>query len=138
MSNNLAPVCPVSFGQPTPDIQRLRHTVNSIPRANDLKSAITALNIIANVISQINRGQPVINNIGGGGGGSNLPGTNLNGTDNNPHYTKADWIEEYRHYDKRKLYNYDDQSQFIEINVLTEVVFTNKNTNYTFKYNGAE
>ena len=135
-------VCPISFGQSKGEQNRLQHVrsmINSVPRATDLQSAIIALNMISNILHNLLRVPPVVNNVHlpDMAPASQQPGNVLNGTDYNPHYTKANWIEETRVYKPQKLYNYDDQSQFIDIKILSRVIFTNLNTNFNFDYHGA-
>lgn len=137
-----APSCPTSFGQPIPGKQvfrkgepwsrpgTLQDLIHSIPQAHDLRSAIHALNIINSVIQVINRGTPVVNNIHVPG----EPDTKIKGEDLNPKYEPVDWVEERREYTDSKIYNPDDESQFIEIKVLKMVYFYNANTDYRLNY----
>jgi len=144
VNGSVAPVCPVSYSG-YPSIRALvrggdssgaarpgtlHDQINSIPRAHDLLSAIRALNIMNNIITQITIGEPQINNVYPLGGG----GVILKGDDNNPGYFPADWIQEERHYRSQKLYNPDDEEQFVEIKILTSVTFFNPNTDYRLIY----
>lgn len=128
-----APVCPTSFGQIPYGRQWLRDTVQTIPRATDLSSAIRALNVINNIVMQLTRGEPQINNIHNPSAG---PDVRLKGDDPNPHYEKADWLEEGRNYQKQKLINPDNQDQFIELKILMNVGFYNRNTGWGIFYEG--
>jgi hypothetical protein len=136
---SVAPSCPISHGQPIPGARVLLHgdpwhrihdAVEQIPWANDLRSAIAALNMMARIITDILRTGPQINNIK-----SETPPDQIEkGQNNDPRYQRADWIQENRVYDKRKLVNPDDSGQFIEIKVLTQVTFFNQNTTYRLQY----
>jgi hypothetical protein len=131
-NGSVAPSCPITQGSPDPGARvwaRVQDLINSIPRATDLPSAIRALNIINNIITQINRGEPVVNN-------TVLLGTNLTvkGEDNDPKYQRLDWIQEGRTYRTQKLFNPDDQLQYIEIKTLSSVTFFNGNTDYHLVY----
>lgn len=138
--SNAAPVCPISRSEPTSLLVRggapasrpgkLHDQINSIPRAYDLLSAIRALNIINNIITQITRGEPQVNNVFPLGGGGGI----LKGDDNNPGYQPIDWILEGRQYRTQKLYNPDDEEQFVKIKVLASVTFYNANTDYRLIY----
>lgn len=137
-----APACPISFGQPIPGrrvFQRgdpwsrpgdLQDLVNQIPRAHDLRSAISALNRINNIVMLISRGEPVVNNVRVQGD----PSVILKGNDYNPYYQPNDWVEERRVYHKQKMYNPEDEEQFIEVSVLSAVYFYNPNTSYGLNY----
>jgi len=142
MSNNVAPSCPVSYGQPIPG-QRVFHKgepwrrpgslqdlINSIPTATDLKSALVALNIINSAIQRLNRGEPMVNNTRIDG----QPDIKEKGEDLNPNYSKADWIQESRDYTPQKLRNPDNPVQYIEVKVLKMVTFHNPNTSYGLTY----
>lgn len=145
MSDEIAPSCPVAFGQPVPG-QRVFHRgdpwsrpgllkdlVNKIPRATDLPSAITALNIMNNIITMLNRSEPVVNNIGQDEGGG---GVILKGDEIGQQYGPADWVYEGRDYILQKAINPDDNDQYIEIHCLKAVYFYNFNTNYRLNYYG--
>jgi hypothetical protein len=132
MPNGVAPTCPISFGQLPYGRQWLGELINSIPRAHDLPSVLHSLSIINNVITQIARGEPQVNNVFPLGGG----GAVLKGADPNPNYEPADWIEESRRYQNQKLINPDDTNQFIEFKVLRNVGFANRNTGFRLVYQG--
>jgi hypothetical protein len=135
-----APACPTSFGQLPYGRQWQalvldHHTndlINTIPRAYDLPSAIRALNIINNVVMQITNNAPQINNTYPPG----LPSIRLKGDDPNPHWEKADWIEESRVYQTQKLINPDDKDQSIELKILQHVGFYNINIDFRIFYEG--
>jgi hypothetical protein len=129
----MANACPTSFGQIPYGRNWLQDSVNSIPRAHDLPSAIRALNIMNNVIMALTRGEPQTNNINVSSSG---PDITLKGDDPNPNYEDADWLEESRKYQKQKLINPDDKDQFIELNILTHVRFANVNTGSRIFYEG--
>jgi len=143
MSNG-APSCAISFGQPIPGarvFQRgdpwsrpgaLHDAINRIPRAHDLASAINALNIMNNIIMEINRGEPMVNNTYPDG----KPSVILKGDDNNPHYQPIDWVLEGREYNVQHLKNPDNEDQSIEISTLRVVYFYNANTDYRLNYYG--
>jgi hypothetical protein len=132
----VAASCPVSFSQyptarrlltgkdPRSPISRLVDQINRIPRAVDLPSAIHALNIMNNIIFQLTRGEPQINNIGQDVGGG---GVILKGEDFNPHYQQLDWVLESRTYDQVEVINPDNEDQKIPIKVLSTVTFHNPN-----------
>lgn len=151
MSN--APSCPISYSNAiSPDAPlyhpggkgldpyqfarpySLQHHINSIPIAIDLPSAIRALNIMNNIITQITHSAPILNNTVIPGGGSVL----LQGIDHNPGYIRADWIEENREYETRHVVNPDDTEQKVAIKVLTRVDFNNANTGDLLMYEGSD
>lgn len=137
-----APVCPISYseypavralvrgGAATSRPGTLHDQINSIPRAHDLLSAIRALNIMNNIITQITRGEPQVNNVFL----LAKPSVILKGDDHKPDYYPLDWIEEDREYRKQKLVNPDDDTQFVEIRTLKTVTFYNANTDYRLTY----
>jgi hypothetical protein len=106
--------------------------VNKIPRAHDLPSVIRALNIMNNIITMINRAEPVVNNIHPPGGG----GVILKGETFGQDYGPADWVLEGRDYITQKAINPDDNDQYIEIKCLKVVYFFNPNTDYRLNYEG--
>jgi hypothetical protein len=135
-----APACPTSssqlpYGRQWQALVLDHHTndlIHSIPRATDLPSAIRALNIINNVVMQITHNAPQINNTYVEG----MPSVRLKGDDPDPHFQKADWIEESRVYQTQKLINHDDPDQFIELKILQHVGFGNINTGFKIFYEG--
>lgn len=138
---NVAASCPISNnqfpygrqwgkGDPRSRPSTLQDLINTIPRAHDLPSVIQALSIMNNIISQLTLGEPQVNNTYVPGD----PSIILMGKDDNPNYQPADWMEESRRYRKQKLFNPDDPKLFIEIKVLTDVMFFNPNTNYQLRY----
>jgi hypothetical protein len=143
-----APSCPVAFGQPIPGARvlhrgdpwsrpgMLQDLVNKIPRAHDLPSVIRALNIMNNIITMINRSEPVVNNIGQGQGGG---GVILKGEEFGQKYGPADWVEEGREYVTQRAVNPDDPDQYIEIDCLKVVYFFNPNvSSYRLNYYGGD
>jgi hypothetical protein len=137
--------CPISFPQATPGApvfhrgdpwqqQTVRDLVNSIPRAHDLLSVITALNVMNSIITQITHSAPQVNNTFVPGAGS----VTLQGIDHKPDYIRADWIEENREYEIRHAVNPDDKNQKIPINVLTRVDFHNVNNGSLLIYDGSQ
>jgi hypothetical protein len=136
-----APICPTSRSELKPLPRTVVDAIRQIPRATDLRSAIIALNRISNVLNILTRAAPQINNIvNPRQPSSSQPSPpqpengNQPGTDYNPGYIPANWIEETRNYTTRRLINPDDTSQHIDIKVLTEVVFRNLNTDYRLYY----
>ena len=146
------PSCPVSFPQATPGApvfhkgspylyappQHIVNQVNSIPRAHDLPSVINALNIMANIVTQITRNAPQVNNLVTN---FDFPGgisAVLKGQEFGQQYGPADWIQEDRNYEVRHAVNPDDHDQSIAIKVLTNVTFSNKNTGYLLEYEGTD
>jgi hypothetical protein len=129
---DVAPSCPVNFSQfptiraqltgnnPRTPMSRLVDQINRIPRAHDLPSAINALNIMNNIILQLTRGEPQINNIGQDAGGGGLI---LKGQEFGQKYGPGDWILEQRSYDRSEVVNPDDHDQRIPIKVLKTVGF---------------
>lgn len=134
-----APSCPISYGQPVPGARvflkgepwtRVREKVSAIPLATDLKSALAALRAINSAIMAINRGAPAVNN-------THVPGepdVTIPGEDHNPNYPYIDWALEGREYVKQRLYNPDDETQYIEIKTLKTVYFFNENTDHRLTY----
>jgi hypothetical protein len=132
LSNNLAPACPVSYGQMQTGRQWFADLVNSIPRAHDLNSAIRALNIINNVVTQITHGAPQVNNVypSGNGGVTIVPGSNVSP------YPASDWVEQGREYKMVRLENPDNPQQFIPLKVITLVTFVSEATGHQLIYEG--
>jgi hypothetical protein len=143
-----APACPLNLGQPIPGKrvfhrgdpwhrdnpwsrpEHLQDMVNSIPRATNLSSAIRALHIMNQIIQMVNRGEPVVNN-------TRVPGepdVKEKGNDYNPHYQPFDWVQEGREFTPQKLYNPDNQEQYVEIKTVTVAFFFNGNTDYRLNY----
>jgi hypothetical protein len=141
-----APSCPVSFPQATPGAPvfhrgdprsragQLHNLINSIPRAHDLRSVIHALNIMNNIITQITRGAPAVNNVHPQDGGSVI----LNGIDHKPDGTPQDWEYADREYEPQKLINPDDDTQFIQMKILTMVMWQNANSDANLIYEGPD
>lgn len=130
---SVAPNCYISKSQQTPfprGMQREEDPLANIPRANDLRSALHALNQMAKIIADILHRGPQVNNIRQ----SNPPDEKEKGQDYNPHYSAADWVHEHRVYKTQKLRNPEDQQQYIEIKTLQEIWFFNQNTAYRLKY----
>jgi hypothetical protein len=137
-----APSCPTSFGQPVPGARvflkgepwsrpgTLHDLVNKIPRAHDLPSAIHALNQIKNIITMINRGEPVVNNTRF----PKEPDVSLKGEDFKPNYGPSDWTQGPKDFVKQKLINPDDDSQYIELDTVKEVGFYNANSDTGLQY----
>jgi hypothetical protein len=143
MDTIVAASCPISYGGVTPGKRvlhgdpwsrpgHLQDLVNKIPRAHDLPSAINALNIMNNIITMINRAEPVVNNTHVPG----QPSVILKGETIGEQFGPADWVYEGREYLKQKLINPDNNDQYIEINCLKVVYFFNENTSYRLNYEG--
>jgi hypothetical protein len=127
----VAPTCPISNSQypsvrahttgidPRSPMSRLVDQINRIPRAHDLLSAINALNVMNNIILQLTRGEPQINNVYPMGGG----GVILKGEEIGQKYGPNDWILEERNYQQQELVNPDDEDQVIPMKVLKTVLF---------------
>jgi hypothetical protein len=140
-----APSCPVSFPQATPGAPVFRRgdpfvrpgilhdLINSIPRAHDLPSVINALNIMNNVITHIARGSPAINNVYPQGGAS----VTLKGTDDKPPGPQ-DWEYADRDYQGQKLYNPDNEKQYVQMKIITSVMWQNYNSDAALIYDGPQ
>lgn len=111
----------------------LQDLVNKIPRAHDLASAMNALNIMTNIITMINRSEPVVNNIGQGQGGG---GVILKGEEIGEKYGPSDYVLESREYIMQKAINPSDNDQYIEIHCLKAVYFHNVEVNEHVNYFG--
>jgi hypothetical protein len=134
----MAPTCPTSSnqlrGQPLPF--GLAQQVAAIPKAHDLKSAITALNMMETIIQQITHTPPVINNIGQQPDyGAMYPGYPLG-----PFwlFEASNWHETSRDYSPygshlSRVYNTDDLEQFVDMKTLGHVAFADK-MGHTLEY----
>lgn len=126
VENITAPVCPVSRSQPVAGQPGL--SLPPIPHAFDLPSAIAALQQIALVLPQIVGMAPPTNNIfpalpfgssqlaannsagpSGGGGGARLK--------------RPKWVEVGRIVDQMRINNADDDSFWVEVDVIKEITF---------------
>jgi hypothetical protein len=141
----VAPSCPISFSQyptvrihtgrgidPRSPVARLHDQINRIPRAYDLPSAINALNLMSNIILQLTRGEPQVNNIypfplDGGG-------LILQGGEYGRRYGPGDWVLEERTYQDQDLINPDDEDQVIPMKVLKTVLFKFFDANANLEY----
>lgn len=123
--NNVAPICPVSIGQLTPD--KLAIEINSIPRAHDLLSVITVINAINNIVQTITRGAPQINNIGTPYVPPAMPAA--------PQYANPNWKEVTRLTSEQKVINPDDKDQEILITTLNMVTWAD-NLGQQLRYQG--
>ena len=120
MSNGAAPVCPVSRSQPTQAVpQPNAPGVNHIPPAHNLRTVITAINTMNNVIQNITRGAPQINNVHPAGA-AGIPAPKPPPP---PQYARLTWREINRGYTERKVVNPDDQTQFVKIRTLAFVAW---------------
>jgi hypothetical protein len=133
-----APTCPTSRNQPRgmPLPFGLAQQVAAIPRAHDLKSAITALNMMETIIQQITYTPPVINNIGQKPDyGAMYPGYPLGPFQL---FEASNWHEKSRDYspygsDLSRVYNTDDLEQFVDFKTLGFVLFEDK-MGHTLEY----
>jgi hypothetical protein len=142
MTTEIAPSCPISYSEypsnrtnginPRSPIGHLQDQINRIPRAHDLPSAIHALNVMSHIILQLTRGEPQINNVYPQGAG----GVIMKGQEFGQQYDPADWLYEGREYNKQRLVNPDDETQYIEIKVLKTVTFFTYVTDYRLFYDG--
>jgi hypothetical protein len=142
--SEVAPSCPISYSEypsarihtsgrdPRTPIARLQDQINRIPRATDLPSAIHSLNLMNNIILQLTRGEPQVNNVYPLGGG----GLILKGDEIGQKYDPKDWVLEERSYQPQKLVNPDDNDQVIKMNVLKEVLFKYLPANANLMYRG--
>jgi len=135
-----APSCPISIGQASPTarvwspMERILDQVNRLPRAHDLPSAITLLNAMNNIITQLNRAEPQVNNLwpqGEGGGGVILKGQEFG-----QKYGPSDYVLESREYIDQKAINPDDNDQYIVIPTLKMVTFINTTVGESLEYDG--
>jgi hypothetical protein len=147
-----APYCPTSYSQvqigrvlrhsglangkitqdPRSRVPTVQERIAALPRATDLISAIHIFNQVTNIVMQLTLGAPQVNN-------TYIPSVKnktLEGEDNNPNYGELDWIEEQRVYTPQQLVNPDDPEQFIEIKVLSKVIFRNPNEDASLIYKG--
>jgi hypothetical protein len=133
-----APSCPISFPQATPGAPvfhrgdpwsrpgHLQDLVNSIPRAHDLPSVIRALNVMNNIITQITRGEPAVNNVTPAKP-VNPPDVKLKGEDRKPD-PLGDWNAGMQNKTKQKCYNPDNPDQWIEISTVTAATWQSVGT----------
>lgn len=142
---DIAPTCPISFGQfqvgrqwgkqdPRSSVGDLQDLIHQIPQAHDLPSVIRALNVMSHVVTLITRGAPMVNNVYPTG----EPSVILKGHNDKPDYwdSQRNWVEEGRNYKQQKIENPDDPSQFIEIKTLSMISFFNEITSYRLNYYG--
>lgn len=110
-----APVCPVSksqaiIGAPPPRLPMP-------PRANDLPSAINAVNILAQII------QDLIN-----------PSTTIN-TTLYPVVTGGNWTETGRVTQIQRVFNPDDKSQWVDVERINSLTMTQDATGDVMQFN---
>jgi hypothetical protein len=123
--------CPTSSNQPRGLASQfgLAKQVAAIPRATDLKSAITALNMIENIVQQITYTQPVVNNIG-----QEPDYSSLYPTGPFQLFEASNWHEKDRDYSTpQKVYNTDDLEQFVQMKTIGFVLFEDK-MGHTIEY----
>lgn len=140
--SEVAPSCPINYSaypsvripahDPRSPIARLQDQINRIPRAHDLPSAINALNIMNNIILQLTRGEPQVNNVYPLG----LPSVILKGQEIGQKYDPNDWVQEERNYAQQELVNPDNDGQVIRMKVLKEVLFKYFPANASLVYRG--
>lgn len=134
MSN--APYCPTSYSQPTTDRRRLQQPgqtdIPTIPPAHDLRSVITAINQMNNVFQHITRMPTQINNVYP----PTIAGIPAPPKGPTPTYARLTWQEGGRNYNKQKVVNPEDKTQFIEINTISSVGWYETATGHTLRYDG--
>ena len=137
MSNGAAPTCPISYSQPTQPTPQIKATTAAIPRAHNLITVILAINRMNNVIQNITRGAPQINNTRNiSGGGENAQTSPVDGRQPFPGYAGGTWQETNRNYNSTKLVNPDTPSQSISIKTIGSITFTESETGNTLVYTG--
>jgi hypothetical protein len=124
-NGNTAPVCPVSRSQPTQAMQPFAPGVNSIPRAHNLITVITAINTMNHVVQQLTKGLPQINNIGTPPSPPQPPA---------PQFAPSNWQEIGRGYTEQEVVNPDDKSQSVTLHTLSFVVWEWPTTGHTLVY----
>lgn len=133
----VAPSCPISHSQQIPGARRQPAGVDisTIPVARDLRSVITAINAISNVVMHITRGAPQVNNI--------YP-TNVNGIPSpvdqrppSPRYGNISWQEESRTVQQQQVTNPDKETGgHVDIETISRVEWAEANTWNTLVYEG--
>lgn len=111
-----APTCPTGFNQlrgTGPNLFGLAQQIAAIPRATDLKSAITALNLMETIIQQITNFPPLINNIGVQP--EYPPDSSFNIT--------SDWGEHSRDMAQSVIRNPEDLEQYVELKTVASVAW---------------
>jgi hypothetical protein len=130
LSNNGAPVCPISRDQAVSGQPALRTPI--IPVAVDLPTAIQALQQIQNVLIQM-AVPPVVNNIGFPFGPVPLPTVGNPKQDNNGGGggQKQDWEEDRRCYEVIRVCDPDDRPDYednwVDMPVLRWLLYVDQN-----------
>jgi hypothetical protein len=131
MSN--APNCPISHDQPK-GLPRQPYAIDVAaipPAAHDLKSVITAINAMNNVVQHITRGTPQVNN-------TYLP--SVKSPDEQPpeklDYVSQTWREVRREWSSGRVVNPDDDSQYVEIKTISNIKWLEDVTEHQLVYMG--
>jgi hypothetical protein len=135
MSNNGAPVCPISRPQAVSGQPGLR--IPTIPLAVDLPSAIRALNQIQNVLIEIAGAPPIVNNIGfpfGPPPSLRQDGPNQDGNSGSGR-VKQDWQEARRCYEIIRVVDPDDDvNNWVDIPILRWLLYQDQNSMLQLEY----
>lgn len=126
MDARVAPVCPVSRNQPVPGQPGLKYP--TIPIATDLPSAIASLNASAAALQlffrPVNNVAPIL-----GGGPTSFDGGS--GQDNNASKSRRqNWVEASRTTEQMRITNLDDDTFWVEVPVITNIVFVDNRGHY--------
>lgn len=116
-----APICHIPPENPTIPQPGVR-SLPAIPVATDLTSAFAAINAMRLIIQTITNQNDRDN------------GTQINNFQTRPD-KNVTWVEDSRKTEKVKVYNPDDDSQFIEVERINQLVMKDKNTGNKWTWN---
>jgi hypothetical protein len=131
VNGSVAPSCPISRSQPT-QMPRNLPDIAAIPPVRDLRSVITAINAMNNIVQHLTRGAPQINNIRF----APIPGQPDPVPDPPPQYERTTWVEVDRDYADNKVVNPDDSEQYVEIKTLSYIKWRDETTGHWLVYRG--
>jgi hypothetical protein len=130
-----APSCPISTSQQkvttvgAPPGVEIAH----VATARDLRSVITALNQMSNIVQNITRGAPQINN-------TVFPSVNFRSTppprEPPPQYQRVTWKEIMREYHDDEIVNPDNEDQKVEIKTIKRIRWQEDVTEQRVVYRG--
>lgn len=136
MSNgngSVAATCPVSRSQPKITTQPRGVGVAAVPVAHDLRSVITAINAMSNIVQTVTRGLPQINN-------TYDTIINFQSTpperEPPPQYPRITWKEIIRDYTDNEVVNPDDETQRVAIQTIVRVIWQEEFLERRVVYNG--
>lgn len=151
-----APVCSISSSQAVPSQRGLRFP--AIPKAMDLPSALQAIDALTQIVLVLSRQQPPIfrnnlapNTVAGqfaAGGGSSFRGGSAGGGEPGPPGRAGEkgppgkekdpksgsWSETDRKTTTVKIVNPDDNEQFVIVERIESLTFTNRSTGETLNW----